>query len=158
MSTCKKCGKKMERGAIVCEECGTRLAVSKRPKGAVVVAILMFINASFSLIQIPLYNTDTSIFLGINLPVAVMRIIGLMSAGLSVYCAIGFYKLQRLARHILLAIVLGGMLNATLTVWSFARILPPSAVPSLALLLAANLAFFGVILFFIVRLRHHFHK
>ena len=156
MVICRSCGRKIEKGAVVCDHCGAPLIAPKRPKGVIVVVVLVAISALMSLAGLISYNSATAVFMGFSLSAAAWRISSLIGFGVCIYIAIGFFKLKKSARTILLWYILFSIVNVVLTGWHLAQNAFSSAIPNLIILLAINLAYFGVLLFLIVRLKKHF--
>ena len=155
-ATCESCGERVRKDAIVCDHCGAPLIAPKRPSGVIVVVVLVLISALMELYKLVSYNSATAVFLGFSLSATAWRISSLLGFGICVYIAIGFFKLKKLARTILLCYILFSMVDVVLTGWNLAQNAFSSAIPNLIILLAINLAYFGVLLFLVVRLKKHF--
>jgi len=142
------------------------LGVPKRPKGVTVIAVLCFIGAGGSLLALPTIDSTNSVLLGIRVPVIVMQLVGLIMAGLSVYCGVGFLKLKALAREIYLWVAIFGIANMVisypviLSSMNLPRNLPSGAYESMIVGgivgMIIVLALQGYILYYLFRRKDYF--
>jgi len=156
LTICESCGKKARKDATACIHCGTQLIFPRRPKGVIAVVVLILIGSLISLVGVVSYNSATAVFLGFSLSATAWRISSLIGFGIPIYIAIGFFKLKKSARTILLWYILFSIVNVVLTGWHLGQNAFSSAIPNLIILLAINLAYFGVILYFVIRLKDRF--
>lgn len=156
MAIYKSGGRKIEKGTVVCNHCGAPLIAPRRPKGVIAVVVLVLISALMQLFKLVSYDGATAVVFGFSLSATAWRISSLIGFGIYIHIAIGFFKLKKLARTILLWCILFSIVDVVLTGWHLAHNAFSSAIPDLIILLAINLAYFGVLLFLVVRLKNQF--
>jgi DNA-directed RNA polymerase subunit RPC12/RpoP len=165
MAICNSCGREIAEGAVVCKHCGARLGVPKRPKGVTAIAVLCFIGAGMSLLALPALNPMNSILLGFRVPVNLMRSIGVIGIGLSIYCGVGFLKLKASARKIYLWWALYSIVQSVISpivLWPYIKDMGASneviigALVGMVVGTIIGLALYGYILYYIFRRRDYF--
>jgi hypothetical protein len=86
-----------------------------RPRWLTVIAILMIIGAVIGFASIFMLTEENSILMGLKIPLPAAAVVALIANGLSLYCGIGFLRLNETARRIYIPLAIYGIVNAVLS-------------------------------------------
>ena len=163
MSSCPNCGKEIAEGAVVCKHCGHKFGKPARPTGVTILGVLSMLGGIIGLIGLavamsqPAYSVEQSaVVLGMHVSIPLFVVISIAANLLSIYCGIGFLRQQRLARTIYIYLGSFGIISTLLGVFGQAGNLRGDAATVFYVIILITLAYYGLILRYVVRRKDYF--
>lgn len=163
MASCPKCGKEVADSAVVCKHCNSVISIMDRPTGITVIAVILLIGTVFSLYTQFQINWSGTVILGINLPPILSNIINSLDILLGLYCAIGFFKLQKKAYQLFILLASYRIANNIITslvvisrIYDYYSYIPEFYTSSLIIGFTIGVALNGWLLFYLSRRKDYF--